>query len=203
VLPDQRGAIETLMREEAPRVRGEAWRVLRERSNVQSGRWENAAQLLQALERLPGSANAESGRRIFFHSGAVSCSQCHRYDGRGGVVGPELTLLARQGNRETILRSIIEPNRDVAPQYYATFLELEDGGTFTGILLRSAGYEIYRNNHGEEVTFQKTQIAARKQLTSSLMPQGLIDSLTLEEVRDLLEFLATDRAESQLSEGSR
>jgi putative heme-binding domain-containing protein len=119
------------------------------------------------------------------------------------AVGPELTLLARQGNRETILRSIIEPNRDVAPQYYATFLELEDGGTFTGILLRSAGYEIYRNNHGEEVTFQKTQIAARKQLTSSLMPQGLIDSLTLEEVRDLLEFLATDRAESQLSEGSR
>jgi putative membrane-bound dehydrogenase-like protein len=200
--PEQRPAIESLSHDQSPRVRAEASRVLLDRSNLHPVKWENASQLIQAIDRLPGSASAESGRGIFFHTGSIACSQCHRCDGRGGVLGPDLTLVAHQGTREQILQSILEPNRDVAPQYYATFLELEDGGSFTGILLRSAGYEIYRNNLGEEVTFQKTQIAARKQLTSSLMPHGLMESLTLEEVRDLLVFLTTVRMEPSHSEGS-
>jgi hypothetical protein len=80
---------------------------------------------------------------------------------------------------------------------------LEEGGTFTGILLRSAGYEIYRDTLGEEVRFQKTQIAARKQLTSSLMPHGLADQMTLEEMRDLLQFLTTDTTLPNTSETGR
>jgi len=193
--PDQRASLEDLIHDDEPRVRYEASRALRDRSNLHPVKWESTEQWLQAIDRLPGRANAESGRRVFFFTGSISCSQCHRYDGRGGVVGPDLTLVARQGTRETILRSIIDPNRDVAPQYYATLLELDDGETFTGILLRSAGYEIYRNTLGDEVTFQKTQIAARKQLDSSLMPHGLADQMTLEEIRDLLEFLTNDIVE--------
>jgi putative heme-binding domain-containing protein len=199
---EQRQAIESLTRDDAPRVRSEASRAILDRSNLHPVKWENTSQLLQAIEGLPGSANGESGRRVFFYTGSVSCSQCHRYDGRGGVVGPDLTLIAQQGTRERILQSILEPNRDVAPQYYATLLELEDGETFTGVLLRSAGYEIYRNTLGEEVTFQKTQIAARKQLDSSLMPHGLVDQMTLEEIRDLLEFLSNNYAEPDAKEAT-
>jgi len=200
---EQRQAIESLMHDHAPQVRSEASRALLDRSNLRPVKQENASQLLQAIDGLQGTASAESGRRVFFHTGSISCSQCHRYDGRGGVVGPDLTLIARQGTRERILQSIVEPNRDVAPQYYATLLELEDGETFAGILLRSAGYEIYRNTLGEEVTFQKTQIAARKQLNSSLMPHGLADQMTLEEMRDLLKFLTTDTTSLNTSETGR
>jgi hypothetical protein len=200
---EQRQAIESLARDEAPQVRAEASRVLLGRTNLHPVKWENTSQLLEAIDRLPGVASADAGRRVFFHTGSIACSQCHRYDGRGGVVGPDLTLVARQGTREQLLQSIIEPNRDVAPQYYATLLELEEGGTFTGILLRSAGYEIYRDTLGEEVRFQKTQIAARKQLTSSLMPHGLADQMTLEEMRDLLQFLTTDTTLPNTSETGR
>jgi putative heme-binding domain-containing protein len=200
---EQRQAIESLTRDEAPHVRAEASRVLLGRANLHPVKWENTSQLLEAIDRLPGVASADAGRRVFFHTGSIACSQCHRYDGRGGVVGPDLTLVARQGTREQLLQSIIEPNRDVAPQYYATLLELEEGGTFTGILLRSAGYEIYRDTLGEEVRFQKTQIAARKQLTSSLMPHGLADQMTLEEMRDLLQFLTTDTTLPNTSETGR
>jgi putative membrane-bound dehydrogenase-like protein len=200
---EQRQAIESLARDEAPQVRAEASRVLLGRANLHPVKWENTSQLLEAIDRLPGVASADAGRRVFFHTGSIACSQCHRYDGRGGVVGPDLTLVARQGTREQLLQSIIEPNRDVAPQYYATLLELEEGGTFTGILLRSAGYEIYRDTLGEEVRFQKTQIAARKQLTSSLMPHGLADQMTLEEMRDLLQFLTTDTTLPNTSETGR
>ena len=83
----------------------------------------------------------------------------------------------------------MEPNREVAPQFYTTLLELADGSTFTGILLRSSSTEVYRNNFGEEVTFQKTDIADRKELRSSMMPSGLLDTMSDEEVSDLIAFL--------------
>ena len=105
------------------------------------------------------------------------------------MVGPELSLVGRQGSRLQILQSIIDPNREVAPQFYTTFLELADGSQFTGILLRSSSNEVYRNNFGEEVTFQKRDIVERRELRSSMMPKGLLSTMNEREVRDLLAFL--------------
>lgn len=148
----------------------------------------------ERLERLIAqgqvqSGDAQRGRRIFFHSATTACSQCHRHEGRGNVVGPELSLVGRQGTAKELLQSIMEPNRDVAPQFYTTALELADGTTFTGILLRSSSTEVYRNNFGDEVSFQKRDILQRKELRSSMMPSGLLDTLSDEEVIDLLAFL--------------
>ncbi len=144
---------------------------------------------LRWLDGLPGDADPDAGRRIFFHSKKVNCSQCHRYEGRGNVVGPDLSLIARQGDRRQILQSILEPNREVAPQFYATYLELADDSSFTGILLRSSSTEVYRDSKGDEVTFQKSDIIQRRELRSSLMPTGLASQLTGVELRDLLAFL--------------
>jgi len=82
----------------------------------------------------------------------------------------------------------------VAPQFYCTLLELSDDTQFTGILLRSSSTEVYRNNFGQEVTFQKKDIVNRRELRTSLMPTGLLDPFTDEEVRDLLAFLTHDRS---------
>jgi putative heme-binding domain-containing protein len=144
---------------------------------------------LSRLEAMPGRGDPEAGRRIFFHSTGSSCAQCHRHDGRGNVVGPDLSLIARQGDSRSLLQSIVTPNRDVAPQFYCTLLELSDDSQFTGILLRSSSTEVYRNNFGQEVTFQKKEIMSRRELRTSLMPTGLLDAFTDEEVRDLLAFL--------------
>ena len=145
---------------------------------------------LQRLASMPGKPDAESGRRIFFHTKLASCANCHRYQGRGNVVGPDLSLIARQGDRASLLRSILEPNREVAPQYFSTLLELEDGTIFSGILLRSSSTEVFRDATGKERTFQKSDILQRKELKTSLMPTGLAEQLTYEEIRDLLEFLS-------------
>lgn len=155
---------------------------------------QDVAERRERLERLIAqgrvqAGDAQRGRRIFFHSAMVACSQCHRHEGRGNVVGPELSLVGRQGTAKELLQSILEPNRDVAPQFYTTALQLADGTTFTGILLRSSSTEVYRNNFGDEVSFQKRDILERKELRSSMMPSGLLDSLSDEEVIDLLAFL--------------
>lgn len=150
----------------------------------------DTAAWLKRLDALPGSADANAGRRLFHRAAIGQCANCHRHSGRGNVVGPDLSLAARQGDRASLLRSILEPNRDVAPQYFATALELEDGKVFTGILLRSSNVDVYRDATGNERVFKKTDVTMRKELKTSLMPTGLVDQMTDQDLRDLLSFLA-------------
>jgi putative membrane-bound dehydrogenase-like protein len=154
--------------------------------------FEDTATWQKRLDALPGKPDPEVGRRIFFHPKLALCATCHRHSGRGNVVGPDLSLIAQQGDRTAILRSILEPSRDVAPQFYPTLLKLSDGSDFTGIMLRSSSTEVYRDITGKERTFQKADIVQRTELKTSLMPPGLVSGLTDEELRDLLAFLRGD-----------
>ena len=108
-------------------------------------------------------------------------------------MGPDLTLISRQTDRIGILQSILEPSREVAPQYFPTQLKLADGTTFVGIMLRSSEVETYRDIAGKERTFRKKEILSHEELKTSLMPPGLALTLTDSELRDLLAFLSQPR----------
>jgi putative heme-binding domain-containing protein len=194
--PAIRGLVERLTQSDQPSIAQEALRVAQQSGwsnnalNAESARNSRSLQdWLDRLDSLEGEPDIEAGRRIFFHVAGASCAQCHRFGGRGNVVGPDLSLISKQGTRSEILASILEPNRELAPQFYTTLLQLADGSEFTGILLRSSSNEVYRNNFGNEVTFQKSDIENRKELRASMMPPGLLDSMTDTQVRDLLAFL--------------
>jgi len=158
--------------------------------------FEDTPAWLKRLSALPGKPSVEAGRRVFFHSKMGLCASCHRHGGRGNVVGPDLSFIARQGDQRAILQSILEPNREVAPQFYPVLLDLKDGTQFTGILLRSSSVDVFRDLTGKERTFQKADVVRRTELKTSLMPTGLVASLTDVELRDLLAFLGSD-AEAQ------
>ena len=151
--------------------------------------FDDTAAWLKLLDALPGKPDVEAGRRIFFHSKVGLCATCHRHSGRGNVVGPDLSLVSKQGDRAAILRSILEPSREVAPQYYPSQVKLKDGTEFIGIMLRSSNTEVFRDLTGKERSFPQTDIVKRTELKTSIMPQGLVVSLTDEELRDLLAFL--------------
>jgi putative membrane-bound dehydrogenase-like protein len=160
-------------------------------ATINAGRpnFDDTAAWLQRLAALPGKADPEAGRRIFFHPRVALCSTCHRHSGRGNVVGPDLSFVARQGDAKAILQSILEPNREVAPQFYPTLLELKDGTAFTGILLRSSDADVFRDPVGNERVFRKADMMRRTELKTSLMPAGLAATLMDTELRDLLAFL--------------
>jgi putative membrane-bound dehydrogenase-like protein len=164
-------------------------------SVIQTGRpgLEDTAGWLKRLDAVPGPADPAAGRRVFFHSRVALCGTCHRHSGRGVVVGPDLSLVARQSDREGLLRSILEPHREVAPQYYPTQLKLADGTDFLGILLRSSSTEVFRDLTGKERVFKPEDIVERTELKTSLMPPGLPGLLTDRELRDLLAFLGGER----------
>jgi hypothetical protein len=143
------------------------------------------------LNEIQQPVNLAAGRRIFHHAQVGTCSKCHRHRGRGSVVGPDLSAVSNAGSPDRILRSILQPSRDVDPQYFPRMLITEDGHIFTGIMLRDGGggNEVYRDNTGRERVFKTANIIERKELHTSMMPEGLVDTLTDRELRDLIAFM--------------
>tara|TARA_Y100001934_G_C12381235_1_gene792551 strand:+ start:2681 stop:5170 length:2490 start_codon:yes stop_codon:yes gene_type:complete len=140
-----------------------------------------------------GKGDLDTGRRIFFHPRIALCSTCHRRNGRGTVLGPDLSVVADRGDHDWLLNSILQPNRDVAPQFYPWELTMKNGDEFVGIVLRKggrSGKEFYRDRTGKERGIVKDEITSRRELKTSLMPDGLLASLTIQEIRDLVAYLS-------------
>lgn len=145
------------------------------------------------LDRLEGPANADVGRRVFFHPRVANCSGCHRVDGRGKDVGPDLSGIGRTDRRH-ILESILQPSNLVAPHYQAWVLETADGRIFTGMLLKTYLDEYtYLDPKGGTFKLNTRDIVSSQPSRSSIMPDGLIDRLTDQEMRDLLAYLESRR----------
>ena len=143
------------------------------------------------LSAVEPPVDLDAGRRIFHHASVGTCVKCHRHLGRGSAVGPDLSAVSNIGDENRILRAILEPSRDVDPQYFPRTLLTTDGRVFTGIMLRDGGggNEYYRDSTGRERMFKTSDIVQRKELQTSMMPEGLIDTMTDRELRNLIAFM--------------
>ena len=149
---------------------------------------------LKQIDTLPGQADTEAGRRIFFHSRIATCSKCHQINGRGTRVGPDLTRIGHGISRERLLESILQPNKEVSPYMRPWVIRTKDGKTHTGIAMRRGGNsEAYLGIDGKEFHINKLTIVTKQELHTSMMPPGLAHTLTLPELRDLLAYLIQKR----------
>jgi putative heme-binding domain-containing protein len=132
--------------------------------------------------------SAEAGRPLY----EKQCAACHRFGAIGKDVGPDLTTIASRFKRKDVLESILWPSKVISDQYQAEMLELADGKIVTGVLVReSAAAVVIRtgDNPDKPIAIPKAQIANRAPSTVSLMPEGLIDGLSQEQVANLLAFV--------------
>jgi putative membrane-bound dehydrogenase-like protein len=157
------------------------------------------------LKQLPGSipasdaewrkalakaGNPEAGRRVFFDP-TVGCAQCHRIEDYGGALGPDLSVIGRVANRDRIIDSILDPSKEIAPQFVAHTVETKSGDSFAGILTgqQADGTIALLMNDGRGVLIPGVQVAEHQTSKVSLMPDDLEQGLSVEEFRDLLAFL--------------
>jgi len=141
------------------------------------------------LKRLEGSSDAEAGRRIFEHSKLAGCFRCHQVEGRGANVGPELSLIGRT-DRKWIAESILQPSTVVAPHYQAYSIETTDGRTLKGLLVGTyLDVSEYLDEKGNRFKVTAADVQETKASQVSIMPEGLLDNLTDQEIRDLLAYL--------------
>ncbi|HEY3965257.1 MAG TPA: PVC-type heme-binding CxxCH protein [Planctomycetaceae bacterium] len=142
-----------------------------------------------AGEELDGG-DAATGRRVFFHANGAGCFKCHTVDGRGGRVGPNLSTIGRSHSREKLLASIVDPGKEIAPQYVAWSFETTDGKVLTGMIVHeNEGKTTIGDADGKLTELKTIDIVQRVPQVKSVMPEKLPDLMTLHEFRDLLAFL--------------
>jgi putative heme-binding domain-containing protein len=145
------------------------------------------------LKRLDGRADADAGRRVFFHPKLAACFRCHRAEGRGQRVGPDLSTVGRSGRRH-ILESILQPSALVAPHYQSWQVETADGRVRTGLLVRTELDDYtYLDAKGELFKVNTRDVVESRPVPQSIMPDGLADLLTDQEMRDLMAYLEERR----------
>ena len=145
------------------------------------------------LRRLEGPADPAAGRRIFTHPRLAICSRCHRVEGRGQDIGPDLSTIG-QTERRHILQSILQPSAEVAPSYQPWSVETKDGKVRIGLLIdTNLDTYTYVDEKGTRFKVKTGDVAETRAVATSIMPEGLADRLTDQELRDLLAYLSSLR----------
>lgn len=120
------------------------------------------------------------------------CQACHlSHEGEGIALGPAITTFATAGP-ESLLGNILDPNKEVAPQYQAYTFTMHSGGVFVGMIESEDAENVTLTMPGGlSKTFPRTDVSSMKGLGQSLMPEGMESSLSVEEMKDLLAYIAT------------
>ncbi len=137
--------------------------------------------------------NFENGRNSFY---ATGCVVCHRFDGAGGAVGPDLSSVSNKFSMADLLEAIIEPNNVISDQYSSSLVTLEDGTEYEGIVVNNSGseeegrMEIHTSDPKAEPIIVKTaDVKSIEASRISQMPEGLADFMNENEFLDLLAYL--------------
>ena len=135
--------------------------------------------------------DAEAGRRVFLDKAELSCVRCHKLNGIGGEVGPDLTGISKKQKRDYLLEALVDPNKQIAKGYESVVLTLKSGLIKTGILKSENDKEVrIMTGDGQLLSIPKADIDESSRGPSA-MPADLIQKMTRRELRDLVEFLAT------------
>ena len=133
-----------------------------------------------------GSTPGEASRgRVVFNK---VCAQCHTLFDTGGKVGPELTG-ANRGDLDYLLENMVDPNAVIPNEYRASNLELKDGRSLTGIIKQQDDKTLTLATANETLTLARGDVDSIALSQLSMMPEGLLDPLAEQELRDLIYYL--------------
>ncbi|QEH32357.1 Cytochrome c [Aquisphaera giovannonii] len=134
------------------------------------------------------------GRIAFFRAGQNACAGCHRVRGQGQWVGPDLSTIGTKYGKDELLRSILNPSAAIGYNYRALILAMEDGRVLTGLPVEDTPDRlVIKTAEGRRIAVRPADVEARKTSDVSLMPEGLAQGLTADELVDLLAFLSALR----------
>lgn len=163
-------------------------------------RQATSAELEKEISRLSEVVNLTTGspyagKKLFMET----CGVCHRLFGKGGEIGPDLTVYKRDdlGN---LLLNIVNPNAEIREGYESFRVETKDGRMIAGFLAdKDSQTVVLRTPEGQTVPLPRTEIDSMEAAGGSLMPEGLLTNLGDQQVRDLFAYL---RSTQPLNDGN-
>ncbi len=148
-------------------------------------------ELIEEVKTMPPGRSFEVSKQLFK---VANCIACHRLNDEGLVFGPDLAQLDdKKRTYEYILRSLLQPSKDIDEKYQSQIFELESGKVVTGMVVEettdAVKIVIDPLAKGEPSVIQKSEIDNLIKSPVSLMPQGLLDRLSREEILDLIAYV--------------
>ena len=151
--------------------------------------WTTDAVLAAAADKLDSDRDFAHGKRAF---AAARCIVCHRFGEEGGATGPDLTQAAGRFQVKDLVEALVEPSKVISDQYKASIVLTRGGKAHTGRIVAESADSITVVTDPEDatkaVTIPRSDVEEIQTSSQSLMPKGLIDTLSEEEVLDLIAY---------------
>ena len=144
---------------------------------------EKNALLAKLTPEVEKTGNVAAGRELF----TKNCAVCHKFNGDGKEVGPELSGMGAHGPAE-LLVAILDPNREVDPSYTSWSFEMKDGESYDGVIISENRAAVTLRNNSGEMSLKTADIKGRRNTGRSAMPEGF-EALGAEALRDMLAYI--------------
>jgi putative heme-binding domain-containing protein len=145
-----------------------------------------------AIKKWQGILTSETIAKADLENGAAlfkkSCANCHKLYGEGKAIAPDLTG-ANRSNLEYLLMNIVDPSSVVPKQFTTSVVALKDGRVITGVIVSETEQTLVIQTDKEQLTISRGDVEESRNTGKSLMPDGMLDSLTEDQVRDLFGFM--------------
>ncbi len=136
-----------------------------------------------------GTGDPYAGRTLF----TATCATCHKLFSLGAEIGPDLTSYKRD-DLDTLLLNIVNPSASIREGYETYFVDTKDGRSLSGFLVdKDARVVILRGIDGVNQVLPRDQIEEMRPSRLSLMPEGLLDPLKDNQLRDLFAYLRSSQ----------
>jgi uncharacterized repeat protein (TIGR03806 family) len=151
------------------------------------------ARLGDAFDRnmiLAMKGDTRRGREVFM-SASAGCKSCHRLEGEGEPLGPDLAHVGTRYARAELLRQIIEPSLTIDPKFASYLVETKAGQVHSGLLVEKTDVEVVlKDSRNQTTRVPAEQVERLTRSDKSMMPDLLLRDLTAQQAADLLDFLA-------------
>ena len=143
------------------------------------------------LTKLDFGRNLGAGKELFTQ---LACRQCHKIGAEGAAYGPDLTqVFARwKDDRASVLEQILDPSKVIEDRYRPVLFELKNGDEVTGMILQEEAESLVIQAGPTDSlirTLRKSEIQSREPQRASVMPVGLLNALSKDQILDLLAYL--------------
>jgi putative heme-binding domain-containing protein len=174
----------------APQPSDELIAAVQKAGGLEAAVWKLTPELSAALvEEVKTRGNPVRGEFIYRDKN-LQCLKCHAIGGAGGTVGADLVSIGASAQIDYLIESLLDPNAKVKEGYHSKVVQDHDGNIYTGIVVRQGGGQlVLKNAEDKLVTIAEPNIAQAKD-GRSLMPDGAADTLTRQELVDLVRFLS-------------
>jgi quinoprotein glucose dehydrogenase len=157
------------------------------------------AELKRVSEMVQKQGDPIRGRKLYLNNRAVACISCHRLEGIGGNVGPDLTRVWDTLSLEKVLESMLDPSKEIKEGYQSFVATTKNGLTVNGLKISQNAKElILKDATGKEVRISAAELDDVVASKQSLMPDDVVRHLSFNEFIDLVAFLRDRKSQEEL-----